>query len=196
MKYRPYSAGEASADLPSCLGYDGAPHDAGGAAVAPPGRRFQAVLDQPLQEPVGNALTAALRASWGWTGIAPAAVVDHNEFGNLIVRDTAGQYWRICPEELDHHLVAANRDELRALADDLIFQQDWHMADVVELARDKFGALAPGRKYYLKVPSVLGGEYACDNLGTIGFVELIAASGRLAQQINGLPSQVQAQLKR
>jgi hypothetical protein len=48
--------------------------------------------------------------------------------------------------------------------------------------------LAPGRKYCLKVPGVLGGEYGGDNLTTISLDELIRASGHIAQQIADLPN--------
>ncbi|WP_288379713.1 T6SS immunity protein Tdi1 domain-containing protein [uncultured Massilia sp.] len=67
------------------------------------------------------------------------------------------------------------------------FLYDWYMRDLVDQAFQRFGVLAPGRKYCLKIPGVLGGEYGGDNLGTIAFDELIRASGHLAQQIAGLP---------
>jgi len=45
-------------------------------------------------------LLTTIRESWGWTGLAPAAVTATNPFGNVIVRATDRAYWRICPEEL------------------------------------------------------------------------------------------------
>ena len=37
--------------------------------------------------------------AWGWTGIKPLELVDENDFGNLIIKDVRGQYWRLCPED-------------------------------------------------------------------------------------------------
>ncbi|MCD2518474.1 DUF1851 domain-containing protein [Massilia sp. G4R7] len=113
--------------------------------------------------------------------------MDDNEFGNLILRDVRGQYWRLCPEDLYCEVVASGREELDGLATNQEFLYDWYMRDLVDQAFQRFGALAPGRKYCLKIPGVLGGEYGGDNLGTIAFDELIRASGHLAQQIAGLP---------
>ena len=36
-----------------------------------------------------------IRTSWGWIGINPEEVIDENDFGNLIVKDTSGKVWRI-----------------------------------------------------------------------------------------------------
>ena len=121
-----------------------------------------------------------VRSAWGWVGIEPVDVVDDNDFGNLILKDVRGQYWRLCPEDL-------YCEELDRLAEDQEFLSDWYMRSLVDQAFRRFGALAPDRKYCLKIPGVLGGEYGGDNLGTIVFNELIRASGHIAQQIADLP---------
>jgi hypothetical protein len=72
---------------------------------------------------------------------------------------------------------------------DLLYSDDldWEMARLVEQARQKLGPLAAGRCYCLKVPAVLGGSYAADNMGTISRSELISFSGDLAEQIRDVP---------
>ena len=128
-----------------------------------------------------------VRNAWGWTGIEPVNLIDDNDFGNLIIEDVRGQYWRLCPEDLYCKVVAGNREELDRLAKDQEFLSDWHMRGLVDEAFQQLGALASGHKYCLKIPGVLGGEYGGNNLGTISFDELIRASGDIAQQIAGLP---------
>lgn len=54
-------------------------------------------------------------------------------------------------------------------------------------ARSRLGHLAPGRKYCLKIPAPLGGEYGGENLGTIDFDELIGMSVDMAKQITDVP---------
>ncbi|MBU9579067.1 DUF1851 domain-containing protein [Ralstonia mannitolilytica] len=73
------------------------------------------------------------------------------------------------------------------LAADSKFLVDWQMSALVDQAAQRFGPLASGRKYCLKIPGVLGGEYGGDNLGTISMEELIRFSGDIAQQIASLP---------
>lgn len=135
-----------------------------------------------------------VRSAWGWVGIDAVDLIDDNEFGNLILEDANGQFWRLCPEDLYCEVVASSREELDRLAKDQDFLRDWYMRDLVDQAFQRLGALAPGRKYCLKIPGVLGGEYGGANLGTISFYELISASGHIAQQIADLPDGTSVEL--
>jgi len=140
-------------------------------------------------------LTEVIERAWGWTGIEPAEVVGENDFGNLIVRDTQGRYWRICPEDLYCKVVANNRAELDATSRDQKFLHDWYMSALVETAKERVGPLVSGHKYCLKIPGVLGGEYGGDNLASITLVGLIDASGHIASQIEGMPAGTQISLR-
>jgi hypothetical protein len=128
-----------------------------------------------------------IKESWGWIGIDPVEIIDQNEFGNLIIKDTDGRFWRLCPEELSCEIVAANPEELSTLLEDREFLRDWNMQALVDYAKEKLGPLQDGRKYCLKIPGILGGEYGGDNLGTISLLEMIDFSGDLANQIKDLP---------
>jgi hypothetical protein len=81
-------------------------------------------LDDPLP-PFANGkkkikmdLISEIRSAWGWVGIDPHEVVGENDFGNLIIKDTDGKYWRMCPEDVYCEIVANNRDELDKLSQD------------------------------------------------------------------------------
>jgi hypothetical protein len=100
-----------------------------------------------------------IREAWGWVGISPEEVVGENDFGNLMVKDSYGQYWRLCPEDLYCTVMAANRKELDALSQDQEFLRDWYMPALVSEAVTNCGHLEEGRKYYLKIPGPLGGAY-------------------------------------
>ena len=132
-------------------------------------------------------LIASIRDAWGWTGLKPHSVVGENDFGNLIVEDEDGRYWRLCPEDLQCEVVADDRGQLDALAHDQEFLADWYMAELVAQAKASLGLLRPGYKYCLKVPGVLGGPYDASNIALISLGELIAASGHLAKEIAKLP---------
>lgn len=136
-----------------------------------------------------------IERAWSWTGITPVKVVGENDFGNLMVRDNQDQYWRICPEDLYCKLIAEDRAALDALIQDDEFQEDWAMAALVEEAQTKVGPLDPGRKYCLKIPGLLGGEYGGSNLASISLVELIAVSGDIAFQIKDLPDGAQVRFR-
>jgi len=132
-------------------------------------------------------IVKVVREAWGWTGIEPVRAVAENAFGNLLVEDASGRYWRLCPEDLYCKVVAQSRDELDRLKHDPDFDADWCMAGLVQEATQLLGPLQPGRKFCLKIPGVLGGTYGGGNVATISQSELTSASGCIARQIEGLP---------
>ena len=121
-----------------------------------------------------------INAAWGWVGLAAVEVLGENDFGNLIIRDEYGKYWRLCPQDLDCQPVASDRAELAALSYNQAFLRDWYMTDHVHLAQNTLGPLPHGRKYCLKVPRALGGKYGRENLATAPLIELIRFSGDAA----------------
>ena len=128
-----------------------------------------------------------VRTAWNWTGLDPAEVVATNAFGNLIVRARDGAIWRICPEELSCQAIAANDEEYQALLADEEFRIDWEMRALVKLAYETLGPLEPDRCYCLKMPSVLGGAYEAENLGTNSRLELVSFAGDIGEQIKDVP---------
>ena len=136
-----------------------------------------------------------IASAWGWAGIQPEEVVGENDFGNLIVKDVAGKYWRICPEDVYCEVIANNRDELDALSTNQEFLADWYMHTLVEQAEEKLGPLGEGRKYHFVIPGVLGGEYGAGNFQTVPLVAQVRFSGDLGKQIKELPDGAQVKLK-
>ncbi|MBE9099847.1 T6SS immunity protein Tdi1 domain-containing protein [Vacuolonema iberomarrocanum] len=140
-------------------------------------------------------LLREIRDSWGWTGLNPVEIIGENAFGNLIIKDGDGRYWRLCPEDLYCLVVADNRADLDDLSRDKEFLSDWYMSRLVESAERELGTLSVGRKYCLVIPGVLGGTYDVSNIKTIPLVELIRFSGDLARQIENLPDGMEIKLK-
>ncbi|MEO1538717.1 MAG: T6SS immunity protein Tdi1 domain-containing protein [Pseudomonadota bacterium] len=128
-------------------------------------------------------LLDAVRLAWGWVGIEPKRVIAVNAFGNLLLEDNAGRYWRICPEELFAKIVADNEQTFNGLMAEADFLADWEMLRLVEVAAGDLGAPDCGKCYCLKLPGALGGEYQPENFGVISIEELILNSGDIALQI-------------
>lgn len=140
-------------------------------------------------------IIAAIKESWGWVGIDPEEVVGENEFGNLMIRDIQGKYWRLCPEDVYCKVVANNRAELDELSHHQAFLADWYMVSLVGLAKEKLGPLQAGRKYHLAVPGILGGKYEAENIRTVPQEEQIRFSGDIGRQIEELPDGAQIKLR-
>ena len=121
---------------------------------------------------------------WGWAGIKPAKVIAENEFGNLIIKDEDGKFWRLCPEDVYCEVIANNDTEYNALVKDEEFNQDWFMEPLLKLAVTKFGPLKEDLKYTLAVPDSLGGEYKASNIKLVDHHRIIRFFGELAQEIH------------
>ena len=139
-------------------------------------------------------LIAIVKEAWEWTGLDPERIVGDNDFGNLMIKDKSGRYWRLCPEDLYCKVVANNRSELDVLSSNQEFLRDWHMTGLVQQARDSLGPLRPGYKYCLKIPGTLGGEYGGDNLASVPLRDLVSASGYIAKQTADLPDGAQVKM--
>ena len=133
------------------------------------------------------ALVDIVRRAWAFTGLVPRSIIDINAFGNLLVEDVGGRVWRICPEELSCEVVAPTVPSLEQLRASPDFQRDWAMQELVERATTTLGPPGEGRCFCLKLPGVLGGEYASTNLATISLSELIEFAGEMARQIEDVP---------
>ena len=129
----------------------------------------------------------AINQAWHWTGLEAAEVIRTNVFGNVLFRTVAGEYWRICPEELLCERVAAEASELSELLADPDFVLDWQMTKLLQAATAKLGDLGDIQAFCLRVPAVLGGTYDNENLAVLPLLELLAVSGDLACQIKDLP---------
>ncbi|MEC7291070.1 MAG: T6SS immunity protein Tdi1 domain-containing protein [Pseudomonadota bacterium] len=152
-----------------------------------PGGDIGNFSNQRYRNTMEQKLLAAVRLAWGWVGIEPKQVVAVNAFGNLLLEDNAGQYWRICPEELFAKIVADNEQSYNGLMADADFLEDWEMVRLVEVAGRNLGAPDAGKCFCLKLPGVLGGQYQPENFGVISIEELILSSGDIAQQIKDIP---------
>jgi hypothetical protein len=140
-------------------------------------------------------LVQRINEAWGWSGLVAAKVLAINTFGNLLIEDKAGKVWRITPEDPSCALVASDPEQFATVLTNKDFSKDWEMATMVDLAAKVVGALARDRVYCLKVPSLLGGPYEADNLGSIGLLELIGVAGQIAEEIDGLPDGAQIALR-
>ena len=136
---------------------------------------------------VPMSIVEQISISWGWTGLQPIEVVEQNDFGNLIVKDVDGAFWRICPEELTCKIIAGNFEAFKELWKEREFAVDWKMKNLTEVAKQSLGSLQSGMCYCLKLPAAIGGEYESKNIGSVKLMELISFSGDLAFQVKDVP---------
>ena len=136
----------------------------------------------------------AIAEGWRWKLGQPVEVVATNLFGNAIVKNDQGLYFRIVPEEWSCELIANSTSDLEQATNTADFIQDWEMTRVIALAVSTLGSLAEGQVYCLVTPGILGGKYDAENIKKISLREVLAYSGDMAKQINGLPDGANVQM--
>jgi hypothetical protein len=129
----------------------------------------------------------SIRDEWAWAMPPPRSIVAINKFGNVLVSAEDGSVWRVCPEDVSCKRVLARVDALPELMADAEFSEDWEMTRLVMQAEEVHGVQPEGRCFCLKLPAVLGGEYAISNIGTIAVAEAVAFAGDLGRQIEDVP---------
>src|SRR6266850_3062106 len=134
-----------------------------------------------------NVLLEAIAEGWSWKLGKPVAIVATNRFGNAIVQNEEGLFFRIMPEEWQCELLACCSEELEEKRKRDDFVRDWEMLALVQRAEVALGPLADGEVYYLVVPGCLGGKYAEENMQKNSLRELLAYSGEMARQIDDVP---------
>ncbi len=142
-------------------------------------RHFYYILQNRLMD-----IIESVKNYWGWVGIDPIKVIAENEFGNLILKDSTGKFWRLCPEDVYCDVIADSDAQYNELVKDEEFNQDWFNEVTLQMAVNKFGPLKEDNKFTLAVPADLGGEYKASNLKMVPFERVIQFFGDLAKEIH------------
>ena len=134
-----------------------------------------------------KSLEQAIADGWGWAIKEPISVVAINDFGNAVICDAEGRYFRIIPEDLACNFLTDDSDVLRCIINSEEFQVDWDMQPLRRESEEAHGPLDTGQCYHLVTPSVLGGSYTVDNVRRISIVDWLGGAGTIAKQIQGMP---------
>lgn len=131
---------------------------------------------------------------WGWKLGEAEEIILTNLFGNYIIKNTKGEYWRICPEELKCELIAKDNNEFETKRKNRDFILDWEMTNIVKIAKEKLSDLSSEQCYCLVYPSVLGGKYEAENIESTARATLISFSGEISRQIEDIPEGTQIKI--
>ena len=134
-----------------------------------------------------NPLLESIAKGWSWKLGCPVDLLETNHFGNAIVTNSEGSYYRIMPEEWSCELIATSFEEFTELRKSVEFVHDWEMRHLVTIAESALGPLTESQVYCLVKPGILGGTYTEDNIRKISLRETLDYSGYMAEQIKDVP---------
>ena len=136
----------------------------------------------------------SLLAGWAWLLPPTFTVWLMNRFGDLFV---------ITPDGMVHMLdigagvfvkLADSRDELSKTIDEEDNANNWLMIPLVDSARAAGMTLAPGECYSFKLPPVLGGQYALENVFVLELSKHFGAYASIHNQLRNVPDGTQVQV--
>lgn len=141
-------------------------------------------LDDYLLDTAG-ADEAAWRGEWSWLLPDDCSLWLANRFGDLFFEDAEGAVWRLDVSlgTLTH--LAANRDEFCDKLDAEL--DDWLMVPLVDRCVTAGLRLAPGQCYGFRMPPIVGGAYAVENVATLPIADYIGCCGSIHRQLQDLP---------
>lgn len=114
-------------------------------------------------------------------------------FGGQFAINPEGVVCLLDPETGVHELIAANLEGwAQALLGDYRALTGWPVAHEWQASN---GALVPGRRLIPKLPFVLGGAYAVDNLYDADCAASLRYRGEIAQQLSQLPDGASVKLR-
>jgi hypothetical protein len=140
-------------------------------------------------------LLDSIQEGWGWAIGTPVRVVAVNSFGNVLVQNSTGQFFRITPENLEYVFLCDSEDALHKITRESKFAFDWDMKLLRDQAERALGKLTTNECYHLVIPATLGGAYALSNIKKISIGEWLSFSGNVAHQIKDLPDGSHVQFK-
>jgi len=138
-----------------------------------------------------KSLLESIQEGWGWAIGTPMRVIAINSFGNVVVQNSKGQFYRIIPESLEYVFLCDAEDDLEEVMKDSKFAFDWDMKLLRDQAEHALGRLSTNECYHLVIPAPLGGAYDLTNIKKIPIGEWLSFTGFVANKIKDLPDGAQ-----
>lgn len=126
-------------------------------------------------------------ASWQWAGVAGKEPLFTSQFGDMFFQDKEG-FWFL---DFVEGALTKEWDDLATLHAVLSTEegQDRYLLGGLAMAAMTRGQLTPAGNQVLcfKIPPIIGGRFAVENIGLTHFVVIADITGQLHEQVRKLP---------
>jgi len=131
---------------------------------------------------------STLLEDWEWLIGATKQPILLTAVGDAFVKDTVdGSIHWLAVGNADFRPIASDLEEFRSLLTDEAFVLDYFAVEALLALKEAGIVLGPGQIYSLKVPPVLGGKYALDNIAPVGIAAHFSITGQIHRQVKDLP---------
>jgi Domain of unknown function (DUF1851) len=123
--------------------------------------------------------------AWSWLEVGSKEPILVSAFGDVFLRDASG-VWFLDTVQGKLERVCDTQSELQELLKSSENTADYLMSWLVAAAEESGLTLGPGQCYDFKVPPVLGGEVALENVHVLDFVASLDIAGQIHHQVQNM----------
>ncbi|HZF01691.1 MAG TPA: T6SS immunity protein Tdi1 domain-containing protein [Methylomirabilota bacterium] len=128
-----------------------------------------------------------LLSDWQWLVRGKFTPVLMTAFGDLFLRNEAGQIYFLDLMCGEFNQVASSQEEFENLCDDREQRRKWFIGHFIMELRKLHGELDSGQCFSCKIPLSLGGKLEASNFARIDFQVHYSVLGQLHRQTKHLP---------
>jgi len=129
-----------------------------------------------------------LLEDWEWLIGTTKQPILLTAVGDAFLKDTVdGSIHWLAVGSADFRPIASDVEEFRSLLTDEAFVLDYFAVEALLALKEAGVTLGPGQIYSLKVPPILGGKYALDNISPTDIAVHFSITGQIYRQVKDLP---------
>ena len=128
-----------------------------------------------------------LLSDWQWLARGKFTPVLMTAFGDLFLRNEAGQIYFLDLMCGEFKQVALSQEEFEGLCDDREQRRKWFIGHLVMELQKFYGELSAGQCFSCKIPLSLGGQFEASNFAPMDIQVHYSVLGQLHRQTKHLP---------
>lgn len=129
-----------------------------------------------------------LLEDWEWLIGTTKQPILLTAVGDAFLKDTVdGSIHWLAVGNADFRPIASDIHEFRSLLTDEAFVLDYFAVEALLALKEAGVTLGPGQIYSLKVPPILGGKYALDNIAPTNIAVHFSITGQIYRQVKDMP---------
>lgn len=137
--------------------------------------------------PIDSLSVTQLLEDWAWLLPKPHALIALNKFGDMFLRNDAGEICFLTLATGQLNRLAGSTAEFQQLSADKGNQEKWFLLTLLtELERAEMN-IGHGQCFGFKKPLSLGGEVEVSNIEVSPLYVYVSLMGQVHQQVNELP---------
>ncbi len=137
--------------------------------------------------PINDLSATQLLEDWAWLLPKPHELIALNKFGDMFLRNEAGEICFLSLATGQLNRLAGSTAEFQQLSADKVNQEKWFLLKLLTELERAETKIAHGQCFGFKKPPSLGGDVEVSNIEVSPLYAYVSLMGQIHQQVNGFP---------